>query len=386
MNTHHRDTKNPLTRAQAIHFSAVVIDTHADTTQRLLAGNCDLGIKNPLGAVDIPRLKAGGVTGIFFAVWIPGSITGATAVHRALSQIDLIRETVRRYPEFLTLAVSSKEIRRARAENKVAVLIGVEGGHMIASDLCVLRCFSALGARYMTLTHGQNTEWADSCTDKPLHRGLSDFGKQVIREMNRHAMLVDVSHSSDETAYAALEASCAPIIASHSCCRTLCPTARNASDEMMRALARRGGLLQINFHTGFLDETAAKSKNIAQMFCQMGSVGTLYADDPRRQALACQEIAAKFEQSLPRVEWTRIVDHIDHAVEIMGPKHVGLGSDFDGGALPQGMQDVSCLPKITAELVCRGYKDRDIENILGGNVLRVMSEAEEISDSIRRTK
>ncbi|MGH9561663.1 MAG: dipeptidase, partial [Terracidiphilus sp.] len=240
--------------AHDLHFSSIVIDTHVDTTQRLLAGGFDLAAHNSEGSVDIPRMRAGGVSAIFFAVWTPGTITGPEAVTRALQQIKAVRATVERHAGDLTFALNAADIRRAQASGRIAILLGIEGGHLINSDLATLRSFYELGARYMTLTHALNVEWADASTDKPSHNGLSDFGRQVIREMNRIGMMVDISHVSDKTFYDVLSTSAAPVIATHSSCRALCDSPRDMTDEMISDLAAGGGVLQINFHAGFLSE------------------------------------------------------------------------------------------------------------------------------------
>src|SRR5947209_3541003 len=242
-------------RARKLHFSSVVVDTHDDTTQRLVDGNdFDLAQRAPNGSIDIPRMREGNLSAIFFSIWIPSKITGPTAVKRALTQIEAVREQVRRHPKDLALATTAAEVRQAREQGKIAALLGVEGGHMINSDLAVLRQFAALGVRYMTLTHSGNDEWADSSTDKPVHNGLSDFGKDVVREMNRLGVMVDISHVSDKTFYDALAISKAPLVASHSSCRAICDAPRNMTDQMMKDLAAKGGVIQINYHVAFLSQ------------------------------------------------------------------------------------------------------------------------------------
>jgi membrane dipeptidase len=244
-------------RAREIHFSSLVFDTHADTPQRLLFDQFDLASRDAEGCVDIPRLREGGVGAIFFALWVPVEITGAAATQRARDLLEATLKQIGIHGGDLALATSSKEVRAARAENKIAVLLGIEGGHAIDNDLAVLREFHARGARYMTLTHNAATEWADSSNDSPRHNGLTDFGKQVIQEMNRLGMLVDISHVSDPTFYDVLEISRAPVIASHSCCRALCDAPRNLDDAMIKALASRGGVIHITFHDTFLSQDYA---------------------------------------------------------------------------------------------------------------------------------
>jgi len=367
-------------RARNLHFRSVVIDTHDDTTQRLVWDNFDLGHRDAIGSIDIPRMREGGLSAIFMSIWMPGSVTGPLAVKRALDQIDAVREQVRRHPGDLMLATTAEDIRRAHAAGKIAVLMGVEGGHMIDSDLGVLRMYAALGVRYLTLTHSVNDEWADSSTDKPAHNGLTDFGKQVVRELNRLGMIVDISHVSDKTFYDALAVSQAPMIASHSSCRALCDVPRNMTDDMIRALAAKGGVIQINYYTGFISqEYADASKAIRdELRAKEDEVNKQCGENASCQLKEGERIVRELTAAgkLPRVSYEKIVEHIDHAVKLVGADHVGLGSDFDGASMPDGMEDVSHLPRITDALLKKGYSQNDIQKILGGNTLRVMQEVE----------
>ena len=370
-------------RARRLHFSSLVIDTHADTTQRFLDDSFDLGARNALGSVDIPRMKEGGLGAIFFSIWIPSKITGPTAVKRALDQIDAVHEQVRKHSKDLALVTTAEGIREAHKQGKIAALIGVEGGHMIASDLSVLRTYAALGARYMTLTHTGNVEWADASTDKPIHNGLTGFGMEVVREMNRLGMIVDVSHVSDKTFADVLEISKAPVFASHSDCRAICDAPRNMSDDMIRALAAKGGIIQINYHVGFLSQ---EFRNAEKAHPEWDKAIALEIRQRCGERDGCQLIEGDritreyvLRGDLPRVEWTKIIDHIDHAVKIAGVDHVGLGSDFDGANMPFGMEDASKLPQITRALLERGYSEGDVKKILGENTLRVMAEVERVS-------
>src|SRR5277367_1337181 len=240
--------------ARELHFQSIVVDTHDDTTQRLLDPKFDFGARHSDGSVDIPRMRAGGLGAIFFSIWISGTVTGPTAVERALTQIAAVRETVARHPSDLVLCTTADEIRAAKKSKKIAVLMGVEGGHMINDSLANLDKFYNLGVRYMTLTHTVNTDWADSSGDKAAHDGLTPFGKQVIAEMNKLGMMVDISHVADKTFYDVLAVSQAPLIASHSSCRALCTAPRNMTDAMIKALAAKGGVIQINYHVGFLSQ------------------------------------------------------------------------------------------------------------------------------------
>ncbi len=233
-------------QAHDLHFGSIVVDTHDDTTQRLLDPKFNLGAKHADGSIDIPRMRAGGLDAIFFSIWIPGTVTGPTAVRRALDQIAAVRLAVDRHPSDLVLCTTADEIRAAKKANKIAVLMGVEGGHMINNSLATLDQFYTLGVRYMTLTHTVNTEWADSSGDKAAHDGLTPFGKKVIAEMNKQGMIVDISHVADKTFYDVLATSQAPVIASHSSCRALCTAPRDMTDEMIKALAAKGGVIQIN--------------------------------------------------------------------------------------------------------------------------------------------
>jgi len=370
-------------RAHKLHFSSMVVDTHDDTTQRFLDGDFDLAPRNAMGSIDIPRMKEGGLGAIFFSIWIPSKITGPEAVKHALDQIDAVHQQVRRHSGEITLATQVAEIRAARKQGQIAALIGVEGGHMIASDLGVLRSYAALGVRYMTLTHSGNDEWADSSTDVPAHNGLTDFGKDVVREMNRLGVIVDISHVSDKTFYDALHVSKAPLFASHSSCRAICDAPRNMTDQMIKDLASKGGVIQINYHAGFLSQEFRDAEKADP------ELGKAIATEVQRrcgdkegcQLIEGDKITREYvaQGKLPRVEWTKIIEHIDHAVKLVGADHVGLGSDFDGANMPYGMEDATKLPRITEALLRKGYSEDDVRKILGENTLRVMAEVERVS-------
>ena len=376
-----------LTTAAKLHFASIVVDTHDDTTQRLLNPQFDIAVRHTDGGIDIPRMREGGLTGIFFSIWISGKVTGPTATERALHQINLVRQMVAHDPAGLVLCTTASCIRQAKKQNKIAVLMGVEGGHMINDSLATLDQFAALGVRYMTLTHMVNTGWADSSTDTPAHNGLTDFGKQVVLEMNRLGMMVDISHVSDKTFYDALAVSKAPLIASHSSCRALCNAARNMTDQMIRDLAAKGGVIQINYHVGFLDQKFrdAEAANPEIDKDIDAEAKKRCGDDDTCQLIETEKITRLYMEQgkLPRVEWTEIVDHIDHAVKLIGPDHVGLGSDFDGAVMPFGMEDASHLPQITQALLDRGYSPADIQKILGGNTLRLMEQVEAVANQMK---
>jgi len=380
-------------RARKLHFSSIVVDTHDDTTQRLLVPGFDFAAKNPDGHIDIPRMREGGLGAIFFSIWIPGTTTGPEAAKQALDQIDAVREVVRRHPADLALATTAAEVREARKQGKIAALLGLEGGHMIANDLSVLRSFAALGVRYMTLTHSINDEWADSSGDKPAHNGLTDFGKNVVREMNRLGIMVDISHVSDKAFYDALETSKAPMIASHSSCRALCDHPRNMTDDMIKALAAKGGVIQINYYVAFLSQELRNAQQAHPEIQKEIEEQSKKNCQGKPNGEACQllegnrllrEVVA--QGRLPRVGWEKIIEHIDHAVKLVGADHVGLGSDFDGSDVPYGMDDVTHIPQITEALLRKGYSESDIRKILGENTLRVMTEVERVSRELNAAK
>jgi membrane dipeptidase len=377
-------------RAREIHFSSLVFDTHADTPQRLFFDQFDLRNRDAEGCVDIPRLREGGVGAVFFALWVPVEITGGAATRRARDLLAATLKQIEIHGGDLALATCSKEVRAARGENKIAVMLGVEGGHAIDNDLAILREFHSHGVRYMTLTHNAATEWADSSNDAPRHNGLTEFGKQVIRVMNRLGMLVDISHVSDPTFYDVLETSRAPVIASHSCCRALCDAPRNLDDAMIEALGSRGGVIHITFHDGFLSqEYANASRALApENDAREQAAEDTFGQNEARKMVEGQRWSDEFVRAgkLPQVSWEKIVDHIDHAAKIAGPDHVGVGSDFDGAFMPAGMEDASKFPRITEGLLRRGYGEADIRKILGANTLRVMADAERVGQSLRSEK
>jgi len=373
-------------RAKKLHFSCIVVDTHDDTTQRFLDGKFDLGPRNAAGSIDIPRMKEGGLGAIFFSIWMPSKITGPEAVDRALVQIDAIREQVRKHPADLMLATTAAEVREAHKQGKIAALMGVEGGHMINSSLPVLRTYAALGVRYMTLTHSGNDEWADSSTDKPVHNGLTEFGKDVVREMNRLGMMVDISHVSDKTFYDALEVSKAPLLASHSSCRAICDAPRNMTDQMMKDLAAKGGVIQINYHVGFLSQEFrnAEKSNPELEKAIADEVRNRCGESEGCQLIEGDRITREYVEKgqLPRVSFEKIIEHIDHAVKVAGIEHVGLGSDFDGANMPYEMEDATKLPAVTEALLQKGYSEGDVRKILGENTLRLMADVQRVSHEL----
>jgi membrane dipeptidase len=363
-------------RARQMHFSSIVLDTHIDTTPKLQT-DWKFNEEHKEGNVDLPRLKKGGLNALFFSVYMPGSVTGPQAVNDALERIAAVHKLARDLPSEISLCTTADQVRVARRRGKIAALIGMEGGHMINSSIPILRMYAALGVRYLTLTHSLNTEWADSSGDKPQHNGLTEFGKDVVRESNRLGVLVDISHVADKTFWDALGVSSAPLIASHSSCRALCDNPRNMTDEMIKALAARGGVIQINYHIEFLDFKATEYFRMAEPpFRKL-----MEKEGPKTDPAKLREAVAREVGPAPKVTWERIIDHIDHAVKLVGADHVGLGSDFDGALMPEGMEDASQLPKITEALVRKGYPTRDIKKILGENLLRVLAQAAKASEN-----
>jgi membrane dipeptidase len=374
-------------RARHLHFSSLVIDSHSDTTQRFLKNGFDLGARHVDGNIDIPRMREGGLGAEFFSIWIPATILGAPAVQKALDQIDLIREQVHANRQRVMIATNAAEVRSAHARGKIAILLGMEGGHMIGNDLRMIRIFGTLGVRYITLAHFYNDEWADSSTDKPVHNGLTAFGKEVVREMNRQGILVDVSHVSDKTFYDALEVSRAPLIASHSSCRAISDHPRNMSDDMIKALAAKGGVIMINYNRIYLNQAYKNSFNavVGNNTRLEETFESECGDDAFCQQMLQNRLVDTLtkEGKLPHVGWEEIIEHIDHVSRLVGSNHVGLGSDFDGATMPEGLEDVSQLPKLTEALLRSGYSTTDIRNILGNNILRVMEEAQRVGHELQ---
>ena len=373
-------------RSARIQREAIVIDTHIDTTGHLQRTGWQFTERHDPrdGHVDLPRMKEGGVTGAFFAIDGLDQVKGPEIVEPALAGLDALRSLTETMPDKVMLCLTAADVRRAKQSGKIALLIGVEGGHIIHDSLATLRTYARLGARYMTLTHFVNTSWADSSGESPAHNGLTAFGRDVVREMNRVGMIVDISHVSDKTFYDALETSTAPMIASHSSCRVLASHVRNMTDDMIKALAAKGGVIQINFHAPYLDDAYDQAQKQLQP-----EVDALRKDleakypgqdnAPRR----AEELRTFQASRLPKVSWMRIVEHIDHAVKLVGADHVGIGSDMDGAVMPEGMEDCSHLPRITEELLRRGYSDADVKKILGGNTLRVMEQVEAAAKQLR---
>ncbi|MGO8731898.1 MAG: dipeptidase [Terriglobia bacterium] len=375
--------------AEKVLLQAIIIDTHADTPQMMLDEGYDLAQPDSPFMVSIPKMRQGHLGAEFFSIWVDVDWPKQDLIHRALDLIDAVYEQVGRHSDVLGMATTADDIVRLHLQGKFAILMGVEGGHIIQDDLRALDIYYRLGVRYMTLTHTANTGWADSSGDKPKWNGLTDFGKQVVERMNRLGMMVDISHVSDKTFYDTLAVTKAPVIASHSSCRALCDVPRNMTDDMIRALAKNSGVMDINFYPGFLspDFDAAYKKVSPQIHVDESAAEKQYANDPKRLAQELRDISARYATRLPTPSYTTIADQIDHAVQVGGIDHVGLGSDFDGiDAAPKGMEDVSKLPDLVRELARRGYGEQDLKKILGGNLLRVMRQVERVGREMRSQK
>ena len=330
---------------------------------------------------DLPRLRAGHVGAQFWSVWIPTTLTGPAAVQTTLEQIDLVHRMVARYPQALELASTAADIVRIEHAGRIASLIGVEGGHQIGNSPAALRQYYALGVRYMTLSHSQNNDFADSATDAPVHHGLTPFGRAIVHEMNRLGMLVDLSHVSAETMRQAIALSAAPVIFSHSSARAVTGHPRNVPDDVLRLLPANGGVVMANFYPGFVSEryrarAAARAAEEAQLKAMMPG-----DPDGRRAALAAWDAA---HPEMPATI-ADVADHIDHLRRIAGVDHVGIGSDFDGtgGVVPQGLEGVDRYPALFAELARRGWSDADLAKLAGGNLLRAMARAEQVAAGMR---
>jgi membrane dipeptidase len=337
---------------------------------------------------DIPRMRAGHMGGQFWSVWIPSDMKGPEAVQTTLEQMDLVKRMAARYPGDLEMAYTAADVRRIHQAHKIASMIGIEGGHQINNSLAALRQMYDAGARYMTLTHTLNTAWADSATDSPVHHGLTPFGTEVVREMNRLGMLVDLSHVSPETMKAALAVSEAPVIYSHSSARALVDHPRNVPDDILRLVAANGGVVMVNFAPGYVSD--ARYRWDADEAAERARLNNppyigLYIGQPDR----AKAVLAVWTEKHPRPAATlaQIADHVDHIRQVAGVDHVGLGSDFDGiGDAPAGLDGVDKYPALLEELMRRGWTDADIAKLAGDNVLRVMAAAEKVAVKLRASR
>jgi membrane dipeptidase len=393
--------EDPAARAARVHRDAIVVDTHQDVPEALeekwgaYADWHDIGEPGSTKHVDIPRLKQGGVTAPFFVVYVPASYaeSGGSARY-ALELSDMVDAMVARHPAELVAAASVAEVRRAKGDGRIAILKGIEGGHAIEDSMGALRGFYRLGVRYMTLTHTNTNHWADSAGNffspdfdpaaYQLHHGLSDFGRAVVREMNRLGMMVDVSHVSTETVDDVLEASRAPVFASHSSCRALSDIPRNLTDDQIQRIAAKGGMVMINVSSIFLDQSAVDhfKAELDRIRPQYAQVKERYKDDPKRRSEELDKVM-KTVALRPPTDWKKAVDHIERVIRIAGPDAVGLGTDYDGiPDPPAGLEDVSKLPRITEELLRRGHSEEQVRKVLGENFLRFFSRVEEVSRSL----
>ncbi len=361
-----KPNESPLAVAKRLHERFIVLDSHCDTTQRMLDSAWDFSQRHDVWHVDIPRLRDGGVGAVVMAAYAAAGDDPAADTLAARTQLDRLHAVAKQHAGDVALARTAADVRRARREGRIAMLVAIEGGALIADSLDVLREYHDRGAVYMTLTHARHTNWADSSgvheAVAPRHHGLTDFGREVIREMNRLGMMVDVSHVSDETFWDVLRTSSAPPIASHSSCRAVSPHRRNLSDDMIRAIAERGGVVQINFAAAFVDpDFPEMNAEKADLWWSRGGP----AGGPLTDHVTPLDV---------------LVDHFDHALKLVGPDHVGVGSDFDGvGALPRDMEDCSKLPNLTAALLQRGYSESDLQKVLGENFLRVMEKCQSVA-------
>jgi membrane dipeptidase len=366
---------------QELHESAIVIDGHSDVTPWLEDPEWSFLERHADGHEDLPRMREGGLDAQFFSIYLGRTEGRGRAIREAITRIDAVHELVRRHPDELALATTAADVRRIAAGGRIACLLGVEGGHIIEDSLAALRTFHRLGVRYLTLTHSFHTSWADSSgtqeTLAPLHGGLTPFGEEVVRESNRLGVLVDVSHVSDATFWHALRVTRAPVIASHSSVRAVADHPRNLSDDMLRALADNGGVVMINFYSGYLD--AALVEPLRELFStlapRLAALREQHADDPVALHRGFRELLRGVE--IPATRLDVLLDHFDHALAVAGPDHVGIGADWDGVAsMPRDLEDVSKLPALTRGLLGRGHPPEVVRKVLGENLLRVLRAAE----------
>ena len=386
--------------AAAVHASVIVIDTHADTPQRFLDDHYDLSDALNGGEFNLESAKRGGLGAEFFSIWVEPEKWKGQYARRTLELIDSVKLQAEKHPKKVELVTSSEGIERVHREHKLAALMGIEGGHSIEDSLGLLRQYYALGVRYMTLTWMNSNGWADSSGDfddaKVTHtkEGLSEFGKDVVYEMNRLGMMVDVSHVSDRTFFRTLIITRAPVIASHSAARALCNVPRNMTDDMLRAIANsggpdsKGGVVQVNFYSGFVSQeySDAQKKLDPEMKAAVQALKDKAKAKGREPSLSeIDKVQREIADRIPRPPLSALIDQIDHIAKVAGVDHVGIGSDFDGisGQLPQGIDSVADLPKITAALMERGYSAEDCRKILGGNLLRVFHEVEQVSKQLQ---
>ncbi|MFT5694653.1 MAG: membrane dipeptidase [Myxococcota bacterium] len=376
--------------ARKLHFDSIVIDGHSDTTPKFEDPSWSFADRHDAsdGDMDLPRIREGGLDVQFWSIYMGKRETPGAALREALERIDGIYEMAARNPDDVVIAKSVREIRSAVADGKFVSLMGIEGGHIIEDSLPALRNFHRLGVRYMTLTHSFHTGWADSSgtseTPEPVHNGLTAFGKEIVTEMNRIGMLVDISHVSDKTFFDTVAVSRAPVIASHSSVRAIADHPRNMTDEMLHALAANGGVVMINFYPVYIDEKARDEAR--EYFAKHGpAIGAMMAkagDDPGARRAAFADHFGKYP--VPQTSMDVLLDHFDHAIKVAGADHVGVGADWDGvPSMPVGMEEISKLPSLTDGLLARGHSPETVRKVLGENVLRALERAEVVAVEMR---
>ncbi|MFA5496934.1 MAG: dipeptidase [Bacteroidales bacterium] len=358
--------------AKELHEKILVLDSHCDTPIFLRRKGVDIGQRLQTGHVDLVRMKEGGVDASFFAIYVSNNWEPFECTFKALEAFASVYDMLDKNPDKVALATDAKTARALKQQGKIAIFLGMENAGPIHKDLSLLRLFHKMGVRYITLTHAGNNEVCDSSATKEKRwNGVSPFGRELIAEMNRLGVLVDVAHISDQAFYDVLNYSTRPVVSTHSCCRALCDVPRNLTDQMIIDLAAKGGVLQITFYPSFLDKEYATAAG--PLLDAYEEAQELYDKDPVAHEERFKQ-AEKALYELPRPSYKRVVDHIDHVVQLVGPDHVGIGSDFDGiDVCPEGLEDVSYVPVITEELHNRGYSPQDIEKIMGGNFLRLLS-------------
>ena len=362
--------------AAEVHRRAIIVDGHCDTPYRLLRHNVHLDQHDTEAQLDLRTLQESGITASFFAAYVPGFYVGRGAAAFAYRLIELIKSETKRKPQMLRFCTDSAGIRQAKKDGRIGIMIGVEGGHAIEDSLDILRDFYAHGARYMTLTHVNTNNWCDSSGDAARHNGLTSFGRDVVKTMNDIGMIVDISHVSDKAYYDVLGTTRVPVVATHSSCRALCRHPRNMTDQMLRDLARNGGVCMINFFSAFVNDAVAEVVMHAQKRPRRTEDGG--TEEMPNDATDWDSYLKWFNTlGCPKATLDDVIAHIMHAVEVAGIDHVGIGSDFDGvPALPDGLQTAAALPSITEKLMERGVSAAEVEKILGGNFMRVFAEIE----------